>query len=99
MHTTSNRVYFIDLDGVLVEQGTHNLIPGALDALKAITAKGHVWFFSCWAFNPSDIAFLRGLGIPVGGIIPKPNADEYVYIDDKLIVPECGIALAGRDES
>lgn len=84
-----SKVYFVDLDGVIVIQGTHNLIDGALDFLKKIHGEGgRIYYFSCWAFTETDIRFLESL-VPFEGIIRKPLADKYVYIDDKLEISEC----------
>ena len=90
----TRRVYFVDLDGVLVSQGTHSLIDGSLDCLRKIHESGGViYYFSCWAFTEADMEFLRSL-VPFEGIIKKPLADEYVYIDDKLRVDLSGTSLA-----
>ena len=88
------RVYFLDLDGVVVEQGTHTLRgDSVLPALRDLAARGQIWLFSSWAFTPEDINFLTSLNIPFAGIIRKPVADEYVYIDDRLLVNLCGGSL------
>lgn len=88
------RVYFIDLDGVLVKQGTHELLPGALERLQELAKQGEIWYFSSWAFTAPDQNFLRTLpGVPCAGMIRKPLADEYVYIDDKLDVQACRTSL------
>ena len=87
------RVFFIDLDGVVVEQGTQNLLNGALESLQKLSTMGDIYFFSSWAFNQRDIDFLASFNIPFG-IIRKPTADEYVYIDDKLNISVCGIKLS-----
>lgn len=86
------KIYLIDLDGVIVEQGTQILLPNALEKLKVMSQRGEIWFFSCWAFNERDLTFLCSLGIPFG-IIRKPFADEYVFIDDKLKISECNVSL------
>lgn len=87
------RVYFVDLDGVVVQQGTHKLLDGVLDKLKQIHASGgKIYYFSCWAFTEADMNFLHSL-VPFEGIIRKPLADEYVYIDDKLKVDLCKTEL------
>lgn len=78
------RIYFVDLDGTVVAPSWPPvLLPGALEKLKALAQDGEVWFFSCWALGEEQKAFLQGLGIPFG-FVPKPQADEYVVIDDKL---------------
>jgi hypothetical protein len=88
------RVYFVDLDGVLVHQGTHSLIDGALDhLLKIHESGGIIYYFSCWAFTEVDMEFLQSL-VPFEGIIKKPLADEYVYIDDKLKLDLSSTGLA-----
>jgi len=84
------RIFFIDLDGVLVKQGTQEFLPGALAGLQARAKDGEIWFFSCWAFTPRDMEFLHSLpGVPCAGVIHKPLADEYVFIDDKLNTEAC----------
>ena len=84
-----NRVYFIDLDGIIVKQGTQELLPGALEMLADIyKSGGRIFYFSCWAFDEKDMNFLRSL-VPFEGIIGKPYAEEYVFIDDKLRVDLC----------
>lgn len=80
---------------MVVQPGTHALLPGAKERLKDLAQQGQVWFFSCWAFNDTDINFLNGLEIPFG-ILQKPYANEYVVLDDKLLVQECGTSLAVR---
>ena len=88
-----NRIYFIDLDGVIVKQGTQELLPGALEMLQAIhKLGGQIYYFSCWAFTDADMIFLESL-VPFQGIIRKPLADEYVYIDDKLRIDLCGTSV------
>ena len=89
------RAYFIDLDGVLVRQGTQEFLFGAKDKLLKIfdNPDNTVFFFSCWAFNDNDIRFLKENFPYKWGIIQKPLADEYVYIDDKLNVLECKTGL------
>ena len=89
------KIAFIDLDGVLVKQGTQELLPGALNRLKEISNSYEIWYFSSWAFNQSDISFLKSLEVPFG-IIQKPCADQYIYIDDKLDLRECGQQLGGK---
>lgn len=88
-----SRVYFIDLDGIVVHQmtaaGIPRLIPGALKMLQDIHASGgRIYFFSCWLFTEGNINFLKSL-VPFEGFIHKPLADEYVYIDDRLRVDLC----------
>jgi hypothetical protein len=88
-----SRVYFIDLDGIIVKQitseGTIVLMPGALRMLQDIRASGgRIYFFSCWLFTEGNINFLKSL-VPFEGFIHKPLADEYVYIDDRLRVDLC----------
>ena len=83
------RIYFVDLDGTIVYPGwPPKLMPGVLEKLQSMSQDGEVWFFSCWAFGEEQIAFLRTLGIPFG-ILPKPLADEYVVVDDKLNLQLC----------
>lgn len=87
------RIYLVDLDGVVVRPGwPPELMPGAPEKLRAMSRDGEVWFFSCWALGPEQIAFLKTLGIPYG-FIPKPLADEYIMIDDKLNCQLSRIAL------
>ena len=78
------RIYFVDLDKVVVYPGwPPKLIPGALEKLQTLSQDGRIWFFSCWALGEEQLAFLKTLGIPFG-FLPKPLADEYIVIDDKL---------------
>lgn len=94
-----NRIYFIDLDGVVVEQGTHKLLPNALEMLQYIHGiGGQIYYFSCWAFTDLDMKFLESL-VPFQGIIRKPLASEYVYIDDKLRVDLCGATALSYNKS
>lgn len=89
-----SRVYFVDLDGVVVQPGTQQLLPGAKEALDKIHQDGgQIFFFSCWAFNVSDLDFLHREFPYAQGAIRKPYADEYVFVDDKLRVDLCGVAL------
>lgn len=86
--------YFIDLDDVVTQKGTQNLLPGAKEALdKIATEGGAIFFFSCWAFDQKDLDFLKMTFPYAYGYIRKPLADSYVYIDDKLDVTKCGTAL------
>ena len=83
------RIYLIDLDGVVVQPGTHEFLNDKIaSTLRDLSDKGDIWFFSSWAFTEQDITFLRSLGFPFG-IIRKPTADEYIYIDDKLRIDLC----------
>ena len=86
------RVYLVDLDGVVVVPGTKRLLPGVKEYLKELSKEGHIWFFSCWAFNREDLTFLESLEVPFD-ILSKPYAEEYVYIDDKLLLDKCNISL------
>jgi hypothetical protein len=89
-----DRVYFVDLDGIIVHQGTHELLEGALKMLQKIyESGGRIYYFSCWAFTDNDMNFLKSL-VPFEGIIRKPLADEYVYIDDKLRVDLCSNSIS-----
>lgn len=88
------RVYFVDLDGVIVLPGWPPIpIPGAVDKLLKLSEKGEIWLFSCWGLAEAQIAFLNSLGVPFKGFIPKPLADEYVVIDDHLKIEECSVSL------
>ncbi len=48
---------------------------------------------------------MQGLGVRIAGFMRKPFGEEYVFIDDKLLVPECatslgeGEKLAAKDPS
>ena len=87
-------VYFIDLDDVVTIKGTQVLLPGAKEFLDKIAVDGgHIFFFSCWAFDQKDIDFLQRTFPYMAGCIRKPLADRYVYIDDKLDVMACNVKL------
>lgn len=87
--------YLIDLDGVMVEPGTHNLIPGAKERLDSIAADSdvEVWFFSCWAFSPRDLEFLKAQFPYARGYIRKPPAGMYVVVDDRLNRHLCAVDM------
>ena len=88
-------VYFIDLDDVVTQKGTQNLLPGAKEALDRIAAEGGaIFFFSCWAFDEKDCDFLARTFPYLQGYIRKPLADKYVFIDDKLDVSLCSVKLS-----
>lgn len=88
-----DKIYFIDLDGVIVKGGTQELLPRALESLKAIyDSGGKIFYFSCWAFSEGDLNFLHSL-VPFEGFIRKPFADEYIYWDDKLRIDLCRNSL------
>lgn len=82
--TPPERMYFIDLDGTVVEPGTYRLLPGALKSLGEIAKNGKIVWFSVRDFTQEDMKFLNGLGIPFYGTVHKPLAAEYVVIDDRL---------------
>ena len=86
------KIAFIDLDGVLVNQGTQNFISDAKEKLQELAKEYEIWFFSCWDFNESDVKFLSSIGVSFG-MIRKPLADQYIYIDDKLDVKNCATSL------
>ena len=88
-----SRAYFLDLDGVIVKPGTQEFLPGAKEKVTELARSGAVYFFSCWAFNQHDLNFLEREFPFAGGVIRKPFADEYVFVDDKLRVDLCGVAL------
>ncbi len=88
------RIYLIDLDDTVVRHGTQELLPGVRERLLELSARGEIWYFSCWAQTPRDIAFLNSLGVPWCGIIKKPFAAvDYVMIDDKLNLDESAQSL------
>ena len=79
-------IAFVDLDGTVVKQGTREeLRPGIFDILRARSETQDVYFFSCWAFTPSDVAWLKETFPLSKGCITKPLADEYCFIDDKFV--------------
>ena len=86
------RIHLVDLDGVVVKPGTWGLLPGVHQRLRELVDSGDIWFFSYWAFDELQMAFLRALGIPFE-VLHKPFADEYVYIDDKLNLSLSGTML------
>ena len=91
----SDTIHLVDLDGVVVTQGTQNLLPGALEGLQRLARTGTIYYFSCWAFNVHDMEFLRGLpDVPFAGVIRKPYAAvRYTFTDDKLDLSDSGVSL------
>lgn len=88
------RIYFVDLDGVVVEQGTKSFLPGAHEKLKKLSHQGEIYYFSCWAFTDEDIEWLKNIpGVRMAGYIRKPLGEEYIYIDDKLNIVKCDTKL------
>jgi hypothetical protein len=87
--------YLIDIDDVLVRQGTREFLPGAEAALLKLTEDrtAGVFFFSCWAFTPDDVQWLTEKFPRAQGFIRKPLADRYVFIDDKLDLAASGTSL------
>lgn len=85
---------FLDLDGVVVRQGTREEFgPGCFDAVRRLTRDNDVYFFSCWAFTTDDCTWLSSQFPNSRGVIRKPLADRYAYIDDKLSLEHCANAL------
>lgn len=77
-------VVFMDLDNTLVTQGTQNLYPGVKERVDKLASEGcEIWFFSCWAFNDRDMKFLQETFPYMKGVIKKPLADKYLFVDDK----------------
>jgi histidinol phosphatase-like enzyme len=94
MEKRVDKCYFIDVDGVLIVQGTFTPIPGAIEKCNEYFDAGHqVWLFTCWPTTPESANKLRSLGIKFHGMLPKPLAKEYVYIDDRLVPEECRKAM------
>ena len=87
------KVIFLDLDGVVVVPGTQEFLPGAKEKVLALCETGLVYFFSCWAFNEHDCRFLSENFPHAAGVIRKPYADLYSYIDDKLDLEACNTKL------
>lgn len=89
-----SKIAFIDLDGVIVKPGTHELLPSAKIRLQKLHAEGYeICFFSCWGYNQDDLEFLASLGIASFICLNKPLADEYIFIDDRLNIEKCSKAL------
>jgi len=87
-------VTFLDLDATVVKQGTREeLSPGTFDKVRQLIKDTQVYFFSCWAFNDSDMTWLFEQFPGAAGVIRKPLADKYVFIDDKLDLEKCAVAL------
>lgn len=90
----SKVVLFLDLDDTVVKQGTREeLRPGIFDLVRERTETQDVYFFSCWAFNASDLDWLNEQFPGAKGFIQKPLADEYRLIDDKLDITQSGQEL------
>ena len=80
--------YLVDLDGTLVEHANdqnYRANPQAKAVLDKLGADpdNEIWFFSCWAFGPIQIAFLQREFPYAKGFLRKPLTDRYVFIDDK----------------
>jgi hypothetical protein len=83
--------FFIDLDDTIVEHGTNRLLPGAMDMLEAIKAKGHQIFFTTrrgddWDDRhvygrKSTQAFLDALGIKYDSIVFNVESPRVVLND------------------
>lgn len=83
------KCYLVDIDQTLVEQGTNVPIPGAIEKVNQYYDEGHmVFLFTCWPDSPDARSRLQSLGIKFHGMVPKPFADEYVVLDDKLNIEE-----------
>jgi len=87
------RCYFIDVDDTLLSQGIP--IPEAAKRCNELFDAGHqVWLFTCWPPTQQSAIRLRSLGIKFHGMIGKPLADQYIYIDDKLDVLACSTSMS-----
>lgn len=83
---------FIDFDGVIVHDSTHDLIPGAAEALRKIAQTHRIYLFTSRRpelFEPA----LSQAGVAICGFIPKPLACNYLYVDDRLQVGACATSL------
>jgi hypothetical protein len=89
----SNTVCFLDIDGVIVKQGTRDFLPDARAKVTALCEIYQVYFFSCWAFTDDDRRWLAEMFPKAKGCIPKPYAEHYFFIDDKLDLPACDTHL------
>ena len=88
------RCYFLDVDDTLLNQGAP--IPEAVKRCNELFDAGHqIWLFTCWPSTRESAIRLRSLGIKFHGMISKPLADQYIYVDDKLDVSACGISMNG----
>ena len=85
------QVLFLDLDGVVVKQGTQEEFrPGVFQDVRQLCRRHDVYFFSCWAFDQKARDFLYREFPGAKGFIQKPYAERsYAFIDDKLNLIDC----------
>lgn len=97
---SKTKIAFVDCDGVLFEEGTDELFPGALDELKRLQSLGFtIVLFTCRPLTHNWIHKVRPVLINGGFYMQKPFADEYIYIDDKLNLEHCANELVPATES
>ncbi len=83
----SDKCYFIDVDNTIFKHGTEEpLSEDVVNKINALYDAGHqVWLFTC---RPSSGVWVqmarKRIGLKFHGVLPKPLADEYYYIDDKF---------------
>lgn len=82
-------IAFVDLDGVVFEEGTTNFIPGAVAALQKATKLGwELWFFSSGISGERLQLLTQALGYTPRAMT-KPLACAYCFIDDRLVLSAC----------
>jgi hypothetical protein len=67
----SNTVCFLDIDGVIVKQGTRDFLPDARAKVTALCEIYQVYFFSCWAFTDDDRRWLAEMFPKAKGARPQ----------------------------
>lgn len=82
----AERCYLIDVDGTLVKPGTEEFLDGALYLCNRYHEQGfQVWLFTCRHPDGQWVSILKQKGLKFHGVIQKPYAEEYFYMDDKVI--------------
>lgn len=85
-------IAFVDFDGVIVHDSTHDLIPGAAEAMRKLARTHRIILFTSRRpelFEPA----LSQVGVKIHGHIAKPMACNYLYVDDRLQVENCANSL------
>jgi len=89
-------IAFVDLDGVVFEEGTNQFRPGALGALDRISHKGwKVCFFSS-ALSDERLRILSERVKPGWIAMAKPLGAAYCLVDDRCNWATCANTLNDR---
>lgn len=83
----SDKCYLIDVDNTIFKHGTEEpLSEEIIKKINDLYDQGHqVWLFTCRPSNGVWVQIaLKRVGLKFHGVLSKPLASEYYYIDDRF---------------